>query len=472
MSQNKKPNTEVGLDDSATSMSPQDTDKSRKDPRGPEEDLNESMAMDDGSGGQWQRVFLKAKGKTGNVGNAGSAAMEVPRRRLKLDDLEKIVVIDGADPSRFFGRNPIPVMKTLASHNEQLVCTGIYFLRMGGIKLVLKSVDMVKEILEDQQLQKSFGPRAMAHVPKAAGGASGGQATRTDIKVDGDTVTELRKVIVDDFPVSLDLGELQTVLSSRGVVKVTALRGRSHSHRPMLLEFDDVDKARSALEGGILLYCRLFRTRPVKSFIGPPRCTRCQGIGHSINQCAGEVVCSDCGQKGHQANAEQCSRRAKEVEKLCVNCGGAHWAGYRGCQKFKDARAQLYSEVAKRKSEMKKQVDPSQGQQATGNSVVNSGCDSTVEQLRRVNDELVHRVASIRDEMTNLVALMITCITEFYPAPTTHPHHRAASDGKQQAAGPAVVKAKLLQRIEQLDSKMFDVNGVKKVLGMTISKND
>ena len=55
------------------------------------------------------------------------------------------------------------------------------------------------------------------------------------------------------------------------------------------------------------------------------RCTKCQSLGHSKQQCrAKQTRCSKCGKGSH--SHEQC-----DAQVFCVNYNGRHSAAYRGC---------------------------------------------------------------------------------------------------------------------------------------------
>ena len=83
------------------------------------------------------------------------------------------------------------------------------------------------------------------------------------------------------------------------------------------------------------------RTRyDIKEFVPPPlRCFKCQRYDHNVYKCRREEhTCQRCGETGHQARtytdgvvSSTCGKTRK-----CVNCGGAHEAGFRKCRVQED----------------------------------------------------------------------------------------------------------------------------------------
>ena len=65
----------------------------------------------------------------------------------------------------------------------------------------------------------------------------------------------------------------------------------------------------------------------MQAFAAPVRrCTKCQTLGHSKQQCrAKQTRCSKCGKGSH--SHEQCEAQVFS----CVNCNGRHSAAYKGC---------------------------------------------------------------------------------------------------------------------------------------------
>jgi hypothetical protein len=77
----------------------------------------------------------------------------------------------------------------------------------------------------------------------------------------------------------------------------------------------------------------------VESFVatkGPLQCKRCQRFGHTQHNCAYAPRCAAC---GGSHLSEGCSTAREQPH--CCGCGGNHTASYRGCVKWKEAKAAL-----------------------------------------------------------------------------------------------------------------------------------
>jgi len=67
---------------------------------------------------------------------------------------------------------------------------------------------------------------------------------------------------------------------------------------------------------------------------GPLQCKRCQRFGHTQRYCSYEPRCVSCGE-AHLSG--KCSTPQQQLK--CCSCGGNHTANYRGCAKWKEAKA-------------------------------------------------------------------------------------------------------------------------------------
>jgi hypothetical protein len=69
---------------------------------------------------------------------------------------------------------------------------------------------------------------------------------------------------------------------------------------------------------------------------GPLQCKRCQRFGHTQRYCGYAPRCVACGKTHHSG---ECSTPRQELK--CCSCGGNHTTNYRGCAKWKEAKAAL-----------------------------------------------------------------------------------------------------------------------------------
>jgi hypothetical protein len=67
---------------------------------------------------------------------------------------------------------------------------------------------------------------------------------------------------------------------------------------------------------------------------GPLQCKRCQRFGHTQRNCGYATRCVASGD-GHPSGT--CATSEQQLK--CCSCGGNHTAKYRGCRKWKKARA-------------------------------------------------------------------------------------------------------------------------------------
>jgi hypothetical protein len=71
----------------------------------------------------------------------------------------------------------------------------------------------------------------------------------------------------------------------------------------------------------------------------PLRCYKCQRFGHTANNCNNRDICAACG------GPHLFTLCTSGTNKHCVNCGGAHSAGYRGCPKYGEVQTNLLTSV-------------------------------------------------------------------------------------------------------------------------------
>jgi hypothetical protein len=94
----------------------------------------------------------------------------------------------------------------------------------------------------------------------------------------------------------------------------------------------DVQKVRSLSELCGLNVC-------VETYVAPKaplQCKRCQRFGHTQRNCGYTPRCVACDEP-HPSG--ECSTPRQQLK--CCSCGGNHTANYRGCSKWKEAKAAL-----------------------------------------------------------------------------------------------------------------------------------
>lgn len=120
--------------------------------------------------------------------------------------------------------------------------------------------------------------------------------------------------------------EIMEGLRERGVTKVTRLKkiinGELRNSNTLLLIFDNANlPEKIKIRSGLYEKVRPYIPRP-------RRCFKCQKYGHVGKYCRNRIaICVDCGLQSH--NDSPCQRPPN-----CVNCGGAHPANNKTCDRF------------------------------------------------------------------------------------------------------------------------------------------
>lgn len=119
----------------------------------------------------------------------------------------------------------------------------------------------------------------------------------------------------------------------------------------------------------------------------PMRCFNCQRYGHTANNCNNKQTCPACGDN-HQF--EHCTAGSKK----CVNCGGQHNAGYRGCEKYGEVEAILktstthkisYSDAAKLNKQQ--QTHKTNKQQETAVKIIETSKTNSQQEVAPINKD-------------------------------------------------------------------------------------
>jgi len=218
----------------------------------------------------------------------------------------------------------------------------------GGILVVPATAEDGRKLLDASRVwpSEAFGGTARVHLA--------GAAPEKPRERDGTA-----KVVVHGLPGTVSEAELKAALSESGweVREVVGLATADSARKvmPRLIVLGCQEEAAKALQlgffvGALHLRCRAYVQNPE-----PIQCFKCQGFGHvsaACNVTAGEK-CVRCG--GSHAKSVCPNSPAQAA---CANCKGNHSAAYRGCAKFKEARAEAavakksYAQAAKPKPEV------------------------------------------------------------------------------------------------------------------------
>ena len=126
------------------------------------------------------------------------------------------------------------------------------------------------------------------------------------------------------LPTSITIDEVTSELGDgiSGARRITRRQnGESVPTMVVILDFPPGTE----LPARVILYHTLYRIKPY--IPRPVACNNCQRFGHVAEHCRQDIRCPHCaGPHGH----DEC----QAAEKKCANCGSAHSARFRGCQKY------------------------------------------------------------------------------------------------------------------------------------------
>ena len=93
----------------------------------------------------------------------------------------------------------------------------------------------------------------------------------------------------------------------------------------------------------------------VETYTAPKRplqCKRCQRFGHTQLNCGYSPRCVTCGETH---NSGECSTPKEQLK--CCGCGVNHTANYRGCGKWKDAKAGTFGACKEKRCTLRRSPD-------------------------------------------------------------------------------------------------------------------
>ena len=133
------------------------------------------------------------------------------------------------------------------------------------------------------------------------------------------------KGVITDVPLELSDDEIKAELANLHVCFVKRFpyhssEGKKPSHSVLICFNSNV------LPSTVKIGYMVFKTRPYTP--APFRCFKCHRYGHKAKFCRGSLTCAKCGLRHEYAECN--STRLK-----CINCQGAHSAGYAGCPRRK-----------------------------------------------------------------------------------------------------------------------------------------
>ncbi|GAB0086261.1 hypothetical protein DMENIID0001_002800 [Sergentomyia squamirostris] len=159
------------------------------------------------------------------------------------------------------------------------------------------------------------------------------------------------RVIIKGLHHSTDTNEIKSALKALGhtVKNVHNVRDR-HTKHPLSIFYVDLQAAsgnKTIYDVNRLLSC-VVRVEPPHHKKEIVQCTNCQRYGHTKSFCNRPPRCIKCTIPHSTAS---CPRNVKDVNVMCVNCGGNHPANYRGCSVHEQLRKKLHQNLRTRINE-------------------------------------------------------------------------------------------------------------------------
>jgi hypothetical protein len=164
---------------------------------------------------------------------------------------------------------------------------------------------------------------------------------------------DLRSVITSRLPGHYDASDLRHLLRPDYVEVIRDIPAKDPNRPPLRVVILKTREQRDdAIANGLEFLNRRISVRPLRPPVLPPFCRRCSGLGHATVDCkCDHFICGKC--TGNHATA---TCNVQHQDALCPNCGGHHFATYRGCPAFRAAttkeielrQARVAAKLAKR----------------------------------------------------------------------------------------------------------------------------
>ena len=262
-------------------------------------------------------------------------------------DPDRVVIVDKIPENRYnsgdIGEVVLEIYRIAptAKFFQPMVMNG------GGVKIIFKDKPSAVAFRSSDAWGKdAFGAaETIQHPP-------GGERSMFR-KVEGQSVIELNKLIVENVPKSWTNDRLAQHLRDNGHVSVKKVIEFGNKKR--MIEFLTVEAATTARNEGITLFgMQVSKPHYCKSVIENKPCGNCLKAGHGPRTCPNPTRCRACLEDGHKMGDMACTKRTGTVTYVCSLCQGDHITGYLGCQELKKARKETYAAMVAAKEEDKK----------------------------------------------------------------------------------------------------------------------
>ena len=175
--------------------------------------------------------------------------------------------------------------------------------------------------------------------------------------------------------------------------------------------------ARNAVDKGVKIFNQ--RKRCERSRLEPSvvQCFKCLQYDHKAKDCPNNLKCRRCGGEHVIRECDVAPESAK-----CSNCGESHSANYRGCSKYREARASSYAYAVKSKAHSSPQSSLNKIEEVLSNidkrlEKIESNLTERVQILENKVAELNNKINLAEQREQNSMTIIAAMIQCFFDSP-------------------------------------------------------
>lgn len=168
------------------------------------------------------------------------------------------------------------------------------------------------------------------------------------------------KVVLRNLHLSVDHQDIINELKTKGhnVCRISNIKHKS-SKEPLplfFIELESKDNNKDIYKIDLLVNSKVIFEQPYKKR-EIPQCIRCQQYGHTKSYCNKSPRCVKCALNHWTQN---CPKKERSDDVVCVNCGENHPANYKGCTVYKQLRQRMFPALRRKDAG---EVSPGDGNQ-------------------------------------------------------------------------------------------------------------